>query len=1279
MKKRKIIAKLMVLSMIISNVSGISVQATDNIDVQNDNSIQYNVDTENSETFEESNVDKNIIFNETVENDDLISNENEILKEMEEVEKIDEQSLDSEINEEVNYDESEVISEEVTIISPMVSRAAAIGNVNILSSDSTTVAQAEAWARAKGATEEFIGLASLYQKYAGSRGGVNWALAYVQAAKETGYGRFGGVLDASYKNPCGLKESSGGGDYDQNAHKRFDTWDQGIIAHLDHLALYAGASGYPKTNYISSWKGSNIDNSSTYDPRHFTYLKGTATTAIDLGGKWAPSSTYGLELLRLYCDLTGADYLPSRSNLDYPETNKVIKDGKLYVKGWAVTAFGVKQINVLVDNTLIGTTNVGVSRPDVQQVYPNYYNSANSGFETTFDISSLSNGVKTLSVQIVSNDGSIQTINRSITINKTELIFSSCLDTPTENETVKDTLNIKGWSLSAAGTKEVAVYIDGTKVGTVETGKSRNDVDRVYPGYPEGATSGFEGKIDLSRLSSGTKTLTVKITSKDGTVQEISRKIVLQALDFRSCLDYPSTNTTEKSDTMYVQGWALHASGIKSAEVFIDNKSYGNVQVGVAREDVAKVYPKYPNGIASGYAGNIDISKLSDGNKTVKVVITANDGTTQTITRNITVKKLNLASRSCLDTPTENEIVKDSLTIKGWALSVAGTKEVAVYIDGTKVGTVEAGKSRPDVNRVYPGYPEGATSGFEGKIDVSKLSSGTKTLTVKIIAKDGTVQEISRKIVLQALDFRTCLDYPAASTTVKSDVVYVQGWALHATGIKSAEVFIDNKSYGNVQVGILREDVAKVYPKYPNGASSGFQGDINIAGVSDGNKTVKVIITANDGTTQTITRNITVKRLNLVSRSCLDTPTVNESVSNTLNIKGWALSSSGTKTVEVLIDGTKVGTVKAGKSRPDVDRVYPGYPEGTTSGFEGSIDISSLSAGKKSLTVRIIAKDGTIQEITRSIQVVKLETKVCLDYPVVNQVVTSSKIDIKGWILNTNGVKEIKAYIDGTFIGNVITGLSRPDVAQVYPEYNNSNSGFEAHLLIDNLSAGNKTLTLEIEDNKGNIQKITRSFTYKPTKTIYIDPGHDYGGDMGAVRVINGVTYDETTLNIEVAEYLRTELINKGYEVIMARRIGERPTSSNYRENLWNRINAANNANADFYISIHQNASTTASANGVEAYYSSVKPDSLNDITYKLNTSKAVAASISSGIASALSMTNRGTKDDEFMVVKYTNMPAVLVECGFISNESDAKKISNATNQKKIASVIADSIHNALK
>ena len=278
------------------------------------------------------------------------------------------------------------------------------------------------------------------------------------------------------------------------------------------------------------------------------------------------------------------------------------------------------------------------------------------------------------------------------------------------------------------------------------------------------------------------------------------------------------------------------------------------------------------------------------------------------------------------------------------------------------------------------------------------------------------------------------------------------------------------------------------------------------------------------------------------------------------------------------------------------------------------------------------------------------------------------------------GTKEVRVKVDGTLLGrsddwSIKTRCIIMYIQSVTIKMLDMNGSIN----ISSLSNGNKTLKVVITGNDGTVQVITRNFKHGKQKTVYIDAGHDYGGDRGAVRVINGVTYDETTLNIEVAEYLRTELINKGYEVIMARRIGERPTSNNYRENLWNRINAANNANADFYISIHQNASTTTSANGVEAYYSSVKPDSLNDITYKLNTSKAVAASISSGIASALSMTNRGAKDDEFMVVKYTNMPAVLVECGFISNESDAKKISNATNQKKIASVIADSIHNALK
>ncbi|EKQ56577.1 MULTISPECIES: N-acetylmuramoyl-L-alanine amidase [unclassified Clostridium] len=174
---------------------------------------------------------------------------------------------------------------------PMVNVRADTNDIKIISDSPVTAKQAKEWAKSKGATETFIDLADLYFKYYSNHGDVNPAIAYVQAAKETGYGKFGGVLDESYHNPCGLKikTAASGSDYDKNAHKKFDNWDQGVQAHLDHLALYAGSSGYPKDD--------------SYDERQFISVKGTAPTINSLDGKWAPSATYGEEVNTLYNDL----------------------------------------------------------------------------------------------------------------------------------------------------------------------------------------------------------------------------------------------------------------------------------------------------------------------------------------------------------------------------------------------------------------------------------------------------------------------------------------------------------------------------------------------------------------------------------------------------------------------------------------------------------------------------------------------------------------------------------------------------------------------------------------------------------------------------------------------------------------------------------------------------------------------------------------------------------------------------------------------------------------
>lgn len=176
----------------------------------------------------------------------------------------------------------------------------------IISEPKATLEQCQEWAKSKKAKQTFINNLPIYFKEC-AKVGINPVVAIVQYAKETGYGKFGGVLTEDFKNPCGLKVPKGGDCKDPEAHKRFDTWEDGIKAHIDHLALYAGAEGYPKSD--------------TLDPRHFNYLKGDAKTVEALGGKWCPSATYGNDLVKM---LKEVECIKVPIKDDYQEALKVL-------------------------------------------------------------------------------------------------------------------------------------------------------------------------------------------------------------------------------------------------------------------------------------------------------------------------------------------------------------------------------------------------------------------------------------------------------------------------------------------------------------------------------------------------------------------------------------------------------------------------------------------------------------------------------------------------------------------------------------------------------------------------------------------------------------------------------------------------------------------------------------------------------------------------------------------------------------------------------------------
>lgn len=143
---------------------------------------------------------------------------------------------------------------------------------------------AQKWARERSSSDLFPSLAPLYWDRA-QQVGLDPLAAYCQAALETGFMQFSSVVPESFHNPCGLKTPAGGGDYDTAAHMQFPDWETGIQAHLDHLALYAGIQGYPRSD--------------SPDPRHFDYLLGQAKSVEALSGRWAPSQEYGQILRKL--------------------------------------------------------------------------------------------------------------------------------------------------------------------------------------------------------------------------------------------------------------------------------------------------------------------------------------------------------------------------------------------------------------------------------------------------------------------------------------------------------------------------------------------------------------------------------------------------------------------------------------------------------------------------------------------------------------------------------------------------------------------------------------------------------------------------------------------------------------------------------------------------------------------------------------------------------------------------------------------------------------------
>jgi N-acetylmuramoyl-L-alanine amidase len=112
---------------------------------------------------------------------------------------------------------------------------------------------------------------------------------------------------------------------------------------------------------------------------------------------------------------------------------------------------------------------------------------------------------------------------------------------------------------------------------------------------------------------------------------------------------------------------------------------------------------------------------------------------------------------------------------------------------------------------------------------------------------------------------------------------------------------------------------------------------------------------------------------------------------------------------------------------------------------------------------------------------------------------------------------------------------------------------------------------------------------------------------------------------------------------------------------LTQRIEEARAFQADIFLSIHSNSSVDAGASGTEAFY--FYPNS-----------QPLASAISRRVASALDTANRGGKQARYVVTTDSRFASALIECGFISNKNEYRKLTDPSYQREVASGIAEGV-----
>ncbi len=518
------------------------------------------------------------------------------------------------------------------------------------------------------------------------------------------------------------------------------------------------------------------------------------------------------------------------------------------------------------------------------------------------------------------------------------------LDLPVDGSTVSGYVQISGFALDGNSISQIDVYVDGTdetnrvtSLGGIKLEIPRPDVMQAFPSYLGTAAGnpGFEASFLASNYPDGAHTVYVRVTDVTGCCYFLAPRAIIIDNTLNQppfgALDYPlDQSAPDPSGVLPVVGWALDDSRVDHIDVYVDGLVVRQAVTGIPRPDVAAAYPDDPDAIASGFILNVDSTLFANGVHVISAKAVDNQGQ-QGLLGVRTIQVFNNAPGllpfgeveqpltnstwfgSCAAAPVGypsgdgGQIITPYylMRVVGWALDTGvpqdrgGVSEVRLEIDGVALENSRIdcrreptlnyalidcyGYYRPDIEMLYPGFPQAPNSGFYFLVDVGYLlqsgfAEGAHILSVKAYDQaEGWSLLANVPIVMQCASATSNpppLGYVEDPTNYEliSGVYPVLGWALDLDEVAWVRIMIDGvvqvdavTGKGYAEYGLASSDLALIYPYYPQVYSARFRFYLDTTSLSNSEHDLSIEVQDGQGVRRAAaTRHVLVDNQTLV-------------------------------------------------------------------------------------------------------------------------------------------------------------------------------------------------------------------------------------------------------------------------------------------------------------------------------------------------------------------------------------------------------------------------------